>query len=209
MKDNKNLPAEESPHKPLGRFFETNYARYQQPLDLHEWDRVELVARRMHPTVQEHVVGSILNTIDLRYCPQWVWHSTHEPFIFDFLIEPRWVLECSLSQRQCARTKHWLKERATIIDRKFKVLKRQLPHLFTAMFLEAPNCPPNALRDYIAPILEYTNKLLTTIDEVEDFAQQWQRTQTHAGMEHLRQALQRATSSPDFHPNTENSGRMP
>lgn len=169
----------ESAHPTFLRcFFSAEYQEHLQELDPAVADRAQLVARRIRPTIQERVVEQIIRDLPLRMIPQWLWRTAHETFIFDFLVEPNLVVECSLTERKgCSDAKHWLKSRAAIIDRRFKELTRRAPHLFTVMFLEAISCPPAQLHAALLPLLEYTDRLITSIDELEAFAQQWQRTQ--------------------------------
>ena len=157
-------------------------------------DLIQRTARHQHPTVQESVVEKILTKLKLQYLPQWVFRTNNETFIFDFLIEPNLVLECTLTARKgCAESKAWLKDRTTIFERKFKELKHCKPQCFTVIFLEATSCRPEDLRAGI-PTLQYTDLLITCLEEFETFMTQWNRTKAKPNDERL--ASQRTPPSP-------------
>ncbi|MFQ5818368.1 MAG: hypothetical protein ACE5I5_00015 [Candidatus Heimdallarchaeota archaeon] len=166
----------------------------QQTTSPENEDLIQRTARHQHPTVQESVVEKILTKLKLQYLPQWVFRTKNESFIFDFLIKPNLVLECTLTARKgCAESKAWLKDRSTIFERKFKELKRYRPQCFTVIFLEATSCRPEDLRAGI-PTLQYTDLLITCLEEFETFLTQWKRS--HAKAERL------ASNSPQ-HPSQE------
>lgn len=149
--------------------------RRQEAIPPETEDLVQRTARHQHPTVQESVVEKLLTTLQVQYLPRWVFRTGAETFIFDFLIEPNLVLECTLTARKgCAESKAWLKDRSTIFERKFKELKHHKPHCFTVIFLEATSCRPEDLREGI-PTLQYTDRLITCLEEFEAFLTQWNR----------------------------------
>ena len=159
--------------------------QHQQTIPPEAEDLVQKTARNQHPTVQESVVEKLLASLKLQYLPRWVFRTTTETFIFDFLIEPNLVLECTLTARKgCSEAKAWLKDRSTIFERKFKELKKCKPQSFTVMFLEATNCHPEKLRTGIPP-LKYTDRLITCLEEFEAFMTQWKHTQVKPKAERL------------------------
>lgn len=157
----------------------------QQAIPPETEDLIQRTARHQHPTVQESVVEQILAALQLQYLPRWVFRTETETFIFDFLIEPNLVLECTLTTRKgCSESKAWLKDRSTIFERKFKELKQRKPQCFTVIFLEATSCRPEDLRAGI-PALQYTDRLITCLEELEAFLNQWKCTHVQSKEERL------------------------
>ena len=151
--------------------FEKEITRKQDPDNF-----LYKVMRHRKPTIQEAVVGQILEDLQLRHIPQWVLPIQNSHLVFDFLIEPNMVVECTLTERKSYEASGWLRDRALVLDRKFKILKSFEFESFTLIFLEATQLDPEKLKPLIQ-FLDYTDKLVTSINEFETFIREWKNEQ--------------------------------
>lgn len=128
------------------------------------------------PTIQEAVISGILDELQLRYITQWILYVSDRHVVFDFLVEPNMAIECTFTDRKPSAVIGWLQGRALILDKKFKALKDFLKHeTFTLLFLESTGVHPTKLKAAICD-LEYTDKLVTSIDEFESFIHEWKNS---------------------------------
>lgn len=129
------------------------------------------------PTIQEAVISGILDELQLRYITQWILYISDRHVVFDFLVEPNMAIECTFTDRKPSAVIGWLQGRALILDKKFKALKDFLKHeAFTLLFLESTGVHPTQLKAAIHD-MEYTDKLVTSINEFEGFMREWKNDQ--------------------------------
>jgi len=142
------------------------------------------VMRHCKPTIQEAVITQLLDDINLRYIRQWVFPINNSHLVFDFLIEPNLIIESTLTERKSYEATHWLRNRAFILDKKFKMLKSFEFESFTLIFLESTKQSPKKLKQLIQ-FLDYTDKLVTSINEFETFIREWKNEQVVSNKEPL------------------------
>lgn len=132
-------------------------------------------AKKWKPTLQENVVSKILDDFQLRYMTQWILCVKNRHSVFDFLVEPNMIIECTFTEREPSSVIAWLHGRALILDNKFKTLKTSVAHdTFTLMFLESTRLHPTKLKAAIQD-LDYTDRLVTSINQFEAFMGEWKQ----------------------------------
>jgi len=152
-------------------FFDIETQKSYDPEDL-----LHRTMKNQKPTVQEAAISEILTNLHLRYTTQWILQVNNRNHVFDFLVEPNMVIECTFTDRTPSAVISWLQSRALVLDNKFKSLKKFVNHeTFSLMFLESTRLHPTKLKAAICD-LEYTDKLVTSIDEFELFIHEWKNS---------------------------------
>lgn len=135
--------------------------------------RLAHTARFQHSTAQEWTITQLLQDLDLQFVHPWTVHFQDRYYIFDFLITGNLVLECSFSQSCPSKARVWLRSKAILINTRFRALKIFCqPPPFTLMLLEGACFSQNDLNSIIEP-LYFTDKLVTSVDQFQEFLQEW------------------------------------
>lgn len=142
------------------------------PLKTHT-TRLAHTAQYQHSTAQEWTITQLLQDFDLQFVHPWTVHFQDRYYIFDFLITGNLVLECSFSQSCPSKARVWLRSKAILINTRFRALKIfGQPPPFTLMLLEGACFSQNDLNSIIEP-LYFTDKLVTSVDQLLEFLQGW------------------------------------
>ncbi|MFQ5819775.1 MAG: hypothetical protein ACE5I5_07315 [Candidatus Heimdallarchaeota archaeon] len=128
-------------------------------------------------TAQEWSITQLLQELDLKFMHPWTFYLQDRHFAFDFLIAGNLVLECGLSQSCPSRARAWLRKKATLLDKRFRVLKLYFqPPPYTLMLLEGSFFSSKCFNPNLDPLF-FTDQLLTSITQLQRFLEGWKAPQ--------------------------------